>query len=126
MTDQEQKTIFARNLNRILKEQEKTQREIATALGISPQAVNLWCKGSALPRMGKIQRLADYLRVPKSHLIEDYDPADIEKEKSIQVLVTTASSCELDDIRMATEMLLRLAEYRKGITDNVVSADKNR
>ncbi len=70
MSDQEQKQIFAKNLNNQLLIANKTQKEVADAINISPQTFNTWCQGIALPRMGKIQLLADYFRIAKSDLLE--------------------------------------------------------
>ena len=70
MSEREQTSIFSSNLNRLLREREKSQKEVADAIGVSPQTFNTWCKGIALPRMGKIQRLADYFMVNKSVLLE--------------------------------------------------------
>lgn len=71
MTDKEQKKIFARNLNNYLAQSGKTQKEVADAIKVSPQTFNTWCKGIAIPRMGKVQLLADYFKIGKSDLIEN-------------------------------------------------------
>ncbi len=65
MTDEEQKLIFSKNLNYYI---EKSQK---TAIEVSPQTFNTWCQGIAIPRMGKVQRLADYFNIGKSDLIDD-------------------------------------------------------
>lgn len=70
MTDAERKAVFSHNLNQILSKSEKTQIEVAKAIGVSQQTFNTWCRAVALPRMGKIQLLADYFRVNMSDLIE--------------------------------------------------------
>lgn len=49
----------------------KTQLEIAKSIDVSPQTFNTWCQGIAIPRMGKVQALADYFHINKSDLIED-------------------------------------------------------
>lgn len=71
MTDTKQKEVFARNLNRLLARNHKTQKEVADAIGVLTTTFNTWCTGVALPRMGKVQLLADYFGVLKSDLIED-------------------------------------------------------
>lgn len=71
MTEDEQKKVFSRNLNRYIAMSQKTQREIAHAIDVSPQTFNTWCQGIAIPRMGKVQRLADYFNIGKSDLIDD-------------------------------------------------------
>lgn len=70
MSDEEQKKIFSTNLNRYLELSQKTQREVAKAIGVIPSTFNTWCQGIALPRMGKVQALADYFGIEKSDLID--------------------------------------------------------
>ena len=76
MADEEQKRIFSKNLNRYLSLFNKTQKEVADAIDVSPQTFNTWCQGIALPRMGKVQRLADYFGVGKTDLIDEKSDAD--------------------------------------------------
>ena len=71
MSESDQRRIFARNLNRLLSIKNKTQKEVAAAIDVSPQTFNTWVQGIALPRMGKIQMLADYFKVEKSDLIQN-------------------------------------------------------
>ncbi len=75
MTEIDQKRIFSKNLNYFLSKYNKTQKEVADAISVSPQTFNTWCKGIALPRMGKVQRLADYFHIEKSDLIDERLPA---------------------------------------------------
>ena len=99
MVDEEQKRIFAKNLNKYLSLYNKTQKEVADAINVSPQTFNTWCQGIALPRMGKVQRLADYFGIGKTDLID---------EKSPNTLTT-------NDERDITKDLDRImAEIRKG------------
>lgn len=71
MSDELQKKIFAKNLRHYLDRENKTQKEVADAIGVSPQTFNTWLQMVALPRMGKVQALADYFGVNKSDLLED-------------------------------------------------------
>lgn len=71
MSDEERKRIFSRNLLNVLNETKKSQIDVANAIGVSQQTFNTWCRGVALPRMGKIQLLADYFRINMSDLIEE-------------------------------------------------------
>lgn len=70
MSDELQKEIFSRNLRRYISISGKQQNEIAKELGISPQRLNTWTQGIALPRMGAVQMLADYFHIEKSDLLE--------------------------------------------------------
>lgn len=120
MSEDEQKRVFATNLCNILEERQKSQREIARALRVTPQAVNSWCLGLSLPRMGKIQKLADYLNVPKSRLIEEntdngYYTVDgvaeiaqqILDNPNMRALFDAARDCTPEDMQLAVEMLER-------------------
>lgn len=88
MTDQEQKIIFSQNLNRYLERANKTQKEVADKIGVSPQTFNTWIQAIALPRMGKVQKLADYFGIDKSDLIDAKpNTAEHRKKKGIVINV---------------------------------------
>jgi len=71
MSNDIQKAIFSRNLNYFLQLNRKSQKEVADTLGISLSTFNSWCTGTKIPRMDKIQKLADYFGIKKSDLIDD-------------------------------------------------------
>jgi repressor LexA len=95
MVKDKQKAIFSENLNSYIAKSEKTQLEIAKSIGVSPQTFNTWCKGIAIPRMEKVQALADYFNINKSDLIEDkklnIDTVSIESGYTIPVLGRVAA-----------------------------------
>lgn len=70
MSEDLQKKIFAQNLLKYISSSGKSQKEIADAIKVSPQTFNTWCQGIALPRMGKVQLLADYFHISKSDLLD--------------------------------------------------------
>lgn len=65
------KEIFSRNLARHLTLSGKTQREVASAIGVSYGTFCDWIKGRVYPRMDKIQLLADYFGLKKSDFVEN-------------------------------------------------------
>lgn len=71
MTDEQQKEIFSKNLIYYMELYDKKQREVAKAINVSPQTFNTWIVKKALPRMGKVQLLAEYFHINKSDLIEE-------------------------------------------------------
>ena len=71
MTEDRQRQIFSSNLRRFIDVSGKTQKEIADAIGVSQQIMNVWARGKAIPRMGKIQKLADFFGIEKSELIDE-------------------------------------------------------
>ncbi len=54
----------------------KTQSDLIRDLHIGSSTISSWCTGAKLPRMGKIQLLADYFNIEKSELIEDVSSND--------------------------------------------------
>lgn len=70
-TDLGNKEIFSRNLRRYVESSEKTQKEVAKAIGVSTGTFCDWIKGRAYPRMDKVQLLAEYFGIQKSDLVED-------------------------------------------------------
>lgn len=117
MTDSEQKKIFAKNLTSLLSSRNKTQKEVADAIGVSPQTFNTWCQGIALPRMGKVQKLADYFSISKSDLIDEKINRSQKKGVRIPVFGDVAAGVPLemiedvDDWEEITEEMALQGDY---------------
>lgn len=119
LTDEEQKKIFSKNLNHYISLSNKTQKEIADSIDVSPQTFNTWCQGIAIPRMGKVQRLADYFNVGKSDLIDDKPLSNTNKSKgvTINVLGRVAAGISVEaieniiDTEEITEELARTGSF---------------
>lgn len=71
MSDETSRIIFSNNLKRLLELNEKQPADIVRELGIPFSTVSNWINGLKMPRMGKIEMLAEYLHCEKSDLIED-------------------------------------------------------
>ena len=115
-----QKEIFSRNLNSYIDNSGKTQLEIANSIGVSPQTFNTWCKGIAIPRMGKVQALADYFHINKSDLIEDKSTTEksyytnketqqlaqeIFDNPDLKMLFDTTRDCTTEDMKKLISMV---------------------
>ena len=68
---EQQRQIFSENLRKQIEMRGLTQKEVAEGIRESVQAVSSWVCAKSLPRMGKIQRLADYFGIEKSQLIDE-------------------------------------------------------
>lgn len=95
---EEQKEIFAENLNRLVNSRNLSQREIATRINVSPQTFNTWMQGKAIPRMGKIQLLADYFKIEKSDLIEKKTNVTLSQGIKIPVLGTVPAGIPISAV----------------------------
>lgn len=67
----ENKNIFAENLQKFMKENGVSRRDLSDALGISYYTVTSWVNGSKYPRMDKVEMIANYFGIQKSDLIEE-------------------------------------------------------
>ena len=65
------KNIFAHNLQLLMRECNQKQADIAKVLGVSKATMSDYCNGKQMPRMDKLQRLADYFHTRVSSLIEE-------------------------------------------------------
>lgn len=71
MDDEKQRKVFSENLKHYLSVNDKSQKELADGIGVSPQLVNTWTQAKNIPRMGKIDRIAEFLHIRKSDLIDE-------------------------------------------------------
>lgn len=68
--DDNYRKIFSNNLNYYMKINNKIQDDLVKDLGLKTSTISSWCNGTRLPRMNKVQLLADYLNINVSDLIE--------------------------------------------------------
>ncbi|MBS5368218.1 MAG: helix-turn-helix domain-containing protein [Coprobacillus cateniformis] len=86
MDDKKVKTIFSNNLKKYMNMVGVNQNDIAKITGVSQQSVSNWINRKQIPRMGIIERLADYFGILKSDLLEDKD--DVSNGIKIPILGT--------------------------------------
>lgn len=71
------KEIFARNLNYYMTKNHIKQIDLVNKFNLSKSTVSGWCNGIKIPRMDKIELLADFFGITKSDLIENKMPANM-------------------------------------------------
>lgn len=74
------KKIFAKNLQRYLDINNKKAIDISRYLEVSKSTVSSWLNAEKMPRMDKIERLAQWFNIQKSDLIEE-TPSTISSAK---------------------------------------------
>lgn len=62
---------LAENIKRIREQHGMSQVEFGKIAGVSDKAVSTWENGAKEPRIGTIQKIADYFGIQKSDIIED-------------------------------------------------------
>ena len=83
-----QRKIFAKNLNFYISKSGKQQNEVAKDLGFPPTTFNTWCMGKVMPKMGKVQAIADYFDIVKSDLLESKEKKEGSKISNIFPITT--------------------------------------
>lgn len=71
MLEDQYKKIFSKNLRYYMAQHEKDQIDLINDLGFNKSAVSTWCNGTRLPRMDKVEKLAQYFNINRSDLIEE-------------------------------------------------------
>lgn len=98
MTDEQQKKVFAENLNYYMELNHKQQIDVAKDLGINATTLNMWCKGNSMPGTGKLRKLADYFHIGMTNLtdIRETDNSDSRYSNAIvNISMNDKRFCEI-------------------------------
>ena len=71
MNEDNTSKIIAKNLKRLMDDRELSNVELSEIIGVSESTVGKWLLEKSIPRMGAIEKLADYFHINKSDLLED-------------------------------------------------------
>lgn len=80
------KKIFSNNLRKYMTLNKKIQADLINDLNLSSSTISNWCTGLKLPRMDKIQMLADYFNIQISDLLEDKPVPTISSKDNLYFL----------------------------------------
>ena len=102
--------IFVANLRRIMDEQGLKQVDIVHGLKVSTATVSQWVNGTIYPRIGMMQRLADFLNVSVSDLTSDQSnpPSDPRIAEVTELLKQVKD----EDKALILAMLRRWTEHK--------------
>lgn len=130
MSENEYKKIFSKNLRYYMNKNNKKQSDLINDLGFSSSTISNWCTGEKLPRMDKVQILADYFHINKSDLLED-KPTSNEEETyylnddardmaqfmyenpEYKVLFDASRKVKKEDIDFVKQMIDRMSNKRE-------------
>jgi len=115
---------FSQNLKRIMDLRNKKQIDLINDLNLSKASVSSWVNGSRLPRMDKVDLLANYLGVKRSDLMGldeeepkdqyylDPDVAEIAQElkdnSDMRVLFDASRDISKEDMELVVSFIERL------------------
>lgn len=71
MNEDNTSKIIAKNLKRLMNDRELSNVELSEIIGVSESTVGKWLLEKSIPRMGAIEKLANYFHINKSDLLED-------------------------------------------------------
>ncbi len=74
MTEDAYRNIFCTNLKRLMKDRGVTQMDLMQALNIPSATISTWVNGQRMPKMSKIQMLAEYFGVDPMDMIQEKQP----------------------------------------------------
>lgn len=100
--------IFPRRLAYYMKEYSKTRNDLVRDLGFKYSTVRDWEKGITVPRMDKVEMLANYFHCNNSDLLEEKEkPTDADGGLSRDMLELIDCIKKLPDDKI--QMLLQVA-----------------
>ena len=110
MSEDKYKQIFSQNLRYYMSLNNKEQIDLINDLGFNKSAVSTWCNGTRLPRMDKVNMLAEYFHINRSDLIEVRQPTVISKS-TITCNTDDESNLILSFRKLNTENKKRCSAY---------------
>ena len=103
----EHKEIFSKNLKRFMALEGKSRKDVCEALGYSYFTFSDWVNGKKMPRMDKVEQLANYFGILKSDLIEEKKETAPEDglSESKRKLLALAENCSEEDAEKLLQMM---------------------
>lgn len=92
MNEIELKEVFSKNLKYLLDLKNVTKKELSDYLGVSESTVGKWALKKSLPRMGLIEKIANFFEVQKSDLLENKALANSTKKIQEQQQIKTIAA----------------------------------
>lgn len=127
MAEENIREIFSKNLRKGLKDNGKNQADLCSFLQVSSATVSDWCNAKKMPRMDKIQAIANWLHTDLSALINETLPQDdnntyylddearaaaefLHKNPDYKVLFDASRKVKKEDIDFVKKMIDKFAE----------------
>lgn len=113
---------FKDRLNMLLDHKKVSQRQLALAIGISPQSVQQWAKGLAKPSSDRVQSVAEFFDVTPSYLMfgEEVAGQDLDEDTVSIPVLNVRGSCGFNQtITDMVEMVKLLRVAKKWLVEKV-------
>ena len=96
MNNKERMQIIANNITNYRKAKGITQKELASAIGISQSTMTDYMKLRTAPSWGVIQKLADYFGVKKSDIDTTFKQKESKQDKTIAEIISLLKHLDED------------------------------
>ncbi len=97
MKDLGNKAIMSKNINRFMRENNVSAKEMSKSLGVPYTTFLSWRKGENYPRIDKIEAMAAYFGILKSDLIEEKTEERREMQKNNDTLANIIVRLRTDE-----------------------------
>lgn len=118
------KEVFAERLRELLEKSRLSQKDFAEAIGENPSTVNAWLREANMPRLPKVQKVAEYFGVSPLYLLDRNVTVDFDEEGE-KKLIGYYRSLNRNGRKQAliqVKNLGRVPEYRNGGQDTLIAA----
>lgn len=95
---------FRKNLIYYLNLRQKTQSDLAKAIGVAKTTVSSYVNGVSMPRMDKIDKICDYLNIKRSDLLES-SADELDEDKEIMLLARDINNLTEDQRNLILSMI---------------------
>ena len=113
MPNYETMQVFSRKLSQLLEERDIPQYALAKELNVSNSTVCSWCNGTKMPRMNRVEQMAQFFHVPmKELLVEEAPPADVLDQVDIAFYGDFKTLTE-DDRQIVRDMVALMRKRRE-------------
>lgn len=103
------KEIFSENLKMYMALSGKSRKDVCEALGYSYFTFSDWVNGKKMPRMDKVEQLANYFGILKSDLIEEKQKTATKIDSGIseakQQLLSLVEDCSEEEVSRLLQMM---------------------
>lgn len=111
----EMKEVISKNIKKLLKEYDINQNELAKIADVSESTVGKWVLKKSTPRMGAVQKIADYFGLPKSYILEENKPnIKLSEYDYIQTSISAGTPLNVDGVTKDEIEKIQLPDFIMG------------
>lgn len=121
MNNKERMQIIANNITNYRKAKGITQKELASAIGISQSTMTDYMKLRTAPSWGVIQKLADYFGIKKSDIDTTFKQKESRQDKTIAEIISLLKHLDED----TQENILNFVKFEYAKAEQAKQLEEN-